>query len=162
MVESVLRDLDPAELLAPKIRRISPTGFVTEPMLLRLVLRLQRHVLPIHDPLLLDLGCGAGGVGMWLAEQFRTRLVGVDLDHAAIRRARGLRATFELASEPTFLRTTFEWTGLAPHIVNAVISIDALHLAPDIAGALAEVRRVLAPGGILMFDVYVKESDRHD
>ncbi len=161
MVEAVLRDLDPPELVAPVVRRIAPSGFVTEAVLARLVVRLRRHVLAVDDPLLLDLGCGAGGLGLWLAEQCRTRLVGIDLDGAAIRRARGLRTGFGLAYEPTFYAAAFEWTGLAPQIVDAIVSIDALHTAADRASALAEARRVLVPGGVLMFDVYVDERDRH-
>ena len=49
-------------------------------------------------------------------------------------------------------------TGLDSGSVSAVISLDALYLAPDLAEALAEVCRISSPGAPLIFTFYIEES----
>ena len=46
---------------------------------------------------------------------------------------------------------TFTETGLPDDAADAIVSVDALALAQDPAVALAEVRRITAPGGRLAF-----------
>lgn len=155
----MLRQLEPDELLSPVVRRVGASGFVTEDVLFRLLQRVDRHVEPIKAPGLVDLGCGGGGVGLWLAERTGARLVGIDSDHAAVQRARRARRTYGLAHDASFHRASFEWTGLAPELAAFAIANDALYLALDRGPALAEAQRILAPGGVLLFDTYVDDTD---
>jgi ubiquinone/menaquinone biosynthesis C-methylase UbiE len=101
--------------------------------------------------LLVDLGCGRGGPGMWLARALSTRLVGVDFSSVGVQLASSRAAAFGVASRAEFRRATFEHTMLADQSVDGAISMDALPFAPDRAAALREVRRILRPGGRLVF-----------
>ncbi|HYI35667.1 MAG TPA: methyltransferase domain-containing protein [Thermoleophilaceae bacterium] len=100
---------------------------------------------------LVDLGCGRGGPGLWLARAMNARLVGIDWSAAAVELAEG-RAPGWLPNGRYEMRTgTFTETGLPDGAADAVVSVDALALAPDPAAALAEVRRITAPGGRVAF-----------
>lgn len=95
--------------------------------------------------LLVDLGCGRAGPGTWVARRAGARLLGLDVtaapfDAARARAARAaVRADFALAS--------FGATGLPDRSVDAVLSVDAVQFADDPVAALAEVARILRPGG---------------
>lgn len=106
---------------------------------------------PTPGATVVDLGCGPGGPGLWLARATGTRLIGVDWSAVAVEIATE-RATHWLPAERVEFRTgSFTDTGLADGVADAVISVDALALATDPHEALAEVRRVLRPGGALLF-----------
>ena len=100
---------------------------------------------------LVDLGCGLGGPGLWLARATNARLVGIDWSPAAIEFA-AQRAPRWLSEGRYEMRTgTFTETGLPDDAADAVVSVDALALAQDPASALAEVHRITAPGGRVAF-----------
>jgi ubiquinone/menaquinone biosynthesis C-methylase UbiE len=100
--------------------------------------------------LLVDLGCGRGGPGLWLARALSTRLIGIDFSSVGVQLASSRAAAFGVASR-VVRRATFEHTTLADHSVDGAVSMDALPFAPDRAAALREVRRILRPGGRLVF-----------
>jgi SAM-dependent methyltransferase len=50
-----------------------------------------------------------------------------------------------------FQRGEFEATGLPDQAADGVMSVDALLFTPDKAAALIELRRILRPGGRLVF-----------
>jgi ubiquinone/menaquinone biosynthesis C-methylase UbiE len=98
---------------------------------------------------LLDAGCGTGGLLRRLAAAFPGRaLAGVDLAPEAVRRARrkvpaAALAVGSVAALP-----------FGPARFGAVVSCDVLcHRLVDEAAALAELRRVLAPGGMLVLNL---------
>ena len=99
---------------------------------------------------LVDLGCGRGGPGLWLAQQTATRLVGVDFSPAGVDQATRRAALFGLSGRARFVVGDLTRTGLAPASVDAVVSIDAFHFAADPAAAAAEAQRILRPGGRLV------------
>jgi SAM-dependent methyltransferase len=96
---------------------------------------------------LVDVGCGRGGPGLWVARELGCRLTGVDLSAVAVEQARrraglfGVEAAFEVGA--------FDSTGLADAAADAVMSVDAMHFAADAVGAAAELFRICAPGGRL-------------
>jgi SAM-dependent methyltransferase len=157
-LDDALRDLDPLELRSPIVRRVDASGFVTEDILSRAVARLQRYRVN-GNSLLVDLGCGAGGISLWLAERSGARLHGVDADPLAIGRARRSTRNFILAHDATFDCASYEATWIEPSLAHAVVSFDALHLASRPVAALAEAHRVLVSGGVVMFNVYVADDD---
>ena len=95
---------------------------------------------------LVDLGCGRGGPGLWLARSRGVSLVGVDFSPVAIQQASGRVVVFGPAQAARFVVGDLAATGLPDAVADAVVSIDALHLAADLPAAGREVLRILRPG----------------
>jgi ubiquinone/menaquinone biosynthesis C-methylase UbiE len=143
-----------AAALSPGIRRvwqlavpelppqIEPFSFVSADLL--------RHVAQALDlapgQTLVDLACGRGGPGLWLAQQADVSLAGVDFSPVAVAAATQRAALFGLAGRARFTVSDLAGSGLPPASADAVVSIDAFHFAADPAAAAAEARRLLRPG----------------
>ncbi len=96
----------------------------------------------------LDVACGSGGPALQLARDTGAAVVGVDLHADAIAAASSgggaALARFEQADarEPlAFDDASFD----------AITCIDAIHHFPDRASVLADWRRLLKPGGVVLF-----------
>ncbi len=94
-------------------------------------------------PRLLDVGCGAGRDAAWL-ERRGARVTGIDLSRGMLAEAR-VRVRGDLA------RMDMRTLAFSDGCFDAAWCMASLlHLAiADAPGALAEVRRVLRPGGVL-------------
>jgi ubiquinone/menaquinone biosynthesis C-methylase UbiE len=96
---------------------------------------------------LVDLACGTGGAGLWLARALAVCVTGVDVSATAVRLAAGRVLEFCLPAERakygvgSLLRT-----GLPDRYANGLICVDALGFERDRRKALEEIRRVLKPG----------------
>ncbi|HEX3823505.1 MAG TPA: class I SAM-dependent methyltransferase [Mycobacteriales bacterium] len=95
---------------------------------------------------LIDLACGRGGPGMWLARKAGVRLIGVDFSAEAIRQATLRRALFGLESSAAFQLGTLQASGLPEGVADAIVCVDAFQFATDGVAAATEVRRLLRPG----------------
>jgi SAM-dependent methyltransferase len=92
----------------------------------------------------LDLGCGAGDLTADLAGA-GALAVGVDVAEAAVRRARSRHPELDFRAAPIDGPLPF------PHgSFDVVWSSEVVEHVADTADWLAEVRRVLAPGGRLL------------
>lgn len=102
--------------------------------------------------LLVDAGCGAGGIGLWLARALAVRLAAFDLSPIAAAQATARRAHFlgPAADRAVFRVGELEHTGLPDGCAHGIVCVDALGGAADRAAALREFGRVLAPGGRLV------------
>jgi ubiquinone/menaquinone biosynthesis C-methylase UbiE len=98
---------------------------------------------------LVDLGCGRGGPGLWLARSLGAVLIGVDFSAVAVEQATERAALFGLAERARFVVGDLAATGLPAATADAVVSIDALHFAADPTAAAQEALRLLRPGGRL-------------
>lgn len=108
----------------------------------------------------LDLGCGAGLDCLLAARRVGPsgRVIGVDLCPEMLDRAR-LNADLLRQSNLTFLATDIEHTNLPDASVDVVLSNGVFNLCPDKPALLAEVFRVLRPGGRLqMADILLHED----
>jgi SAM-dependent methyltransferase len=107
--------------------------------------RLLGHLAALpHGATVLDLACGDGE---WLARAGRLRpdlrLVGVDLCEAELQRARS-----RLAPAADLRCERAQAMSLAAASVDALVCHMALMLMGDIDVVVAEIRRVLRPGGV--------------
>ena len=97
---------------------------------------------------LVDLGCGRGGPGLWVAGASGADLIGVDISENALAAARARAGAMGLAAD--FRNGSFEATGLPTGMADAVMSVDALLFTPDKAAAARELRRIMRTGGRLV------------
>jgi ubiquinone/menaquinone biosynthesis C-methylase UbiE len=100
---------------------------------------------------IVDLGCGRGGPGLWVAMATGADLVGIDISSTALEAARERATRLGLDGRARFHEASFEDTCLPDRSVDALISIDALLFSTDKAAALAEFRRILRPASRLVF-----------
>lgn len=100
---------------------------------------------------LADLGCGAGGVGLWLARELGVRLFAIDCSPRAVEIVNQRIPEWGLSGLVETGVGDFSATGLEAACVDAAISVDALPFASDVDAALNEVHRILRPGGRLVF-----------
>jgi SAM-dependent methyltransferase len=106
---------------------------------------------------LVDLGCGRGGPGLWLAREARAWLVGVDFSAAGVAQAAQRAALFGLTGRVRFAVGDLADTGLLQASADAAVSVDAFHFAADPAAAAREVRRILRPGRPLVLTTWLPE-----
>lgn len=93
----------------------------------------------------LDLGCGTGWATRILAAAAPgAGAVGIDVSPAMIRRAEDLH---DLTSRARYEVGTFEELGFPDGRFDRVFSMEALYYAVNLDASLAEMLRVLKPGG---------------
>jgi SAM-dependent methyltransferase len=103
---------------------------------------------------LVDLGCGHGGPGLWVARQTGANLIGIDLSAVEVALA-GEQAQHEgLAGRARFQVGDVTATGLPDACCDAALSLDVLLFVPDKAAAVREWARILCTGGVLGFSTW--------
>jgi ubiquinone/menaquinone biosynthesis C-methylase UbiE len=112
------------------------------------------------DQLLLDLACGRGGVGLWLARATNANLIGVDWSPAGVAAASERAAAFVPADRARFQVGDLAATGLPDASVDGAVCADAVFFATDRVAVFAELARVLRPGARFVFTA--DESDDPD
>lgn len=105
-----------------------------------------------------DLACGAGGPGLFVAREARARLVGIDFSRVGIHLA--ARRAIDRDVDADFVVAVASATALAGARVQGILSVDALQYLPDKRAALREVWRVLAPGGRFAFTAFELDPER--
>lgn len=100
----------------------------------------------------LEIGCGRGGGIEVILRQFdAAHVCGVDLDPLQIERARR-RLQGKYAGRFILMQGDAERLPFANASFDAVFDFGALHHVPDWQRAIAEIRRVLKPGGTFFFE----------
>ncbi|MEU3529364.1 bifunctional 2-polyprenyl-6-hydroxyphenol methylase/3-demethylubiquinol 3-O-methyltransferase UbiG [Streptomyces sp. NPDC038707] len=96
-----------------------------------------------------DLGCGGGLVAEELAGR-GYRVTGIDLSPGTVDAAR--RHAAASGVDVTYRVGSAYGTGLADGCAEVVVASDVLEHFHDLPAALAEIDRLLVPGGVLLFD----------
>lgn len=116
--------------------------------------RLARELQLEPGQTIVDLACGGGGPGLWVAREIQANLVGIDISSVAIAQAARRAVEFGLNHRASFKVADFAATGLPDAAFAGAISIDALWLALDKLEALREVARILRPGARFVFTTW--------
>ena len=96
----------------------------------------------------LEVSCGHGGGASWLARTMQpAHYTGIDLNPRGIRFCQQRHAVDGL----DFKRGDAQKLPFPDRSLDAVINVEASHCYPDFSGFLAEVTRVLRPGGHFLY-----------
>ncbi|UJW33030.1 methyltransferase domain-containing protein [Saccharothrix sp. AJ9571] len=110
---------------------------------------------------LLDAGCGPGETAVYLAGEFGIRVTGITLSAYEIAQGGKRAEAAGVADRAWFEYGDFTALSYPDNSFDAVLALESLQNAPDLATVLAEFYRVLRPGGRLTFSDFSLESD-HD
>ena len=110
------------------------------------------------NSLLVDLACGRGGPGLWLARQTGAELIGVDFSTVGIDHAR--QRANDLARDVTtkYVVADAASTGLPDTAADGLVCVDAIQLMAHRADVMREVHRVLKPGARAAFTTWEEPS----
>ena len=122
---------------------------ISQPLLARIA--------PIDDPLMLDVATGTARVPLVMARnaRFQGHVIGLDASRRMLDEAREkvVRARFE--SFVTLLRHDASELPFEDNSFDVVTCLEALEFMPRPAEALAEMIRVLRPGGLLLTTIRI-------
>jgi ubiquinone/menaquinone biosynthesis C-methylase UbiE len=144
----------------------SPMGFYSRHIMptvvscgcsLPMITDLRRAVVPRASGVVLELGIGSG-LNLALYDPAKVeRIYGLEPDPAMLAKAR--RRTARSAVPVTVLAETAETVSLPDGSVDTVVVTFAMCTIPDVAAALSGARRVLKPGGRLLFCEHGKSPE---
>jgi cyclopropane fatty-acyl-phospholipid synthase-like methyltransferase len=104
------------------------------------------------DSVLLDIACGSGGLSFYALDQTNCKVIGLDLSEDAIATASQTAAEKGLSDRAKFSQhDASRPLPLDSGSVDRIISIDAINHLFDKAEVFAEWKRVLRPGGRILF-----------
>ena len=102
----------------------------------------------------LDAGSGAGSLGdLWKKKKVHVKLVGTDLAFAMLRLVRGTRINGSPA-----VQSDIEAMPFSSCRFGGVVAASVLQWLPRPDLGLREIHRVLSPGGVMVFSVFLKGS----
>lgn len=130
--------------------------------------RVARKLRPIlvgrPEPLVLDLCCGTGDLGIALSRRYAPRVVGADFAHPMLVRAQKKCATLRGRNAlnrrfPDFIEADALRLPFAGESFDLVTSAFGFRNLVDYEAGLREIRRVLKPGGTLAILEFTEPPD---
>ena len=131
-----------------------PNSFVTMTSLRCIA----KYLSIVQGQTLVDLGCGRGGPGLWVARETDANLAGIDISDVAVEYATQRIADFGLNERAQFRVGNFCATGLPNASYDGAMSVDSLISVTDKSAAVREVARILRPGARFVFTTW--ETDK--
>ena len=142
------RDIaSPTEVFGQRAAYYVTSAVHTDPEVLARLVDLAR---PCHEDLVLDIGTGTGHMALALAPHVKT-LIGMDLTQEMLAEAEALREQRSL-DNVCWLLADAHRLPFASETFGVVACRRAAHHFADITTALAEMRRLVGPGGRLIID----------
>jgi ubiquinone/menaquinone biosynthesis C-methylase UbiE len=119
----------------------------------------QRGVITEADSLI-DVGCGSGTNAIWLASETGCRATGIDLSGVRIENAQDAltREPLEIQARTAFHKASATDLPFEEGSFTRAWSQATIYHVPDKEAVLREVYRVLAPGGVFVFDDLTKPN----
>ncbi len=101
-----------------------------------------------------DLGCGEGGLSLWVARATGATVLGIDASGLAVELAVAEAQRLGLAQQAEFRLADAMDSGLPSACLDGAMSTDMLQLLPNPAAGVAEAARLLRPGGVFAFTTW--------
>jgi SAM-dependent methyltransferase len=133
---------------------VNPSAFYARSTLRQLVSGLQIE----PGQTVVDLGCGNGGAGLWVAQELGAKLIGIDLSPAGVAAGTESAKAMGLGDTARFLAGDLTATGLDSASCDGALSLDVLCFVPDKPAALREIARILRPGARFGFTTWEQEG----
>jgi ubiquinone/menaquinone biosynthesis C-methylase UbiE len=108
---------------------------------------------------LLDAGCGPGGPAVLVAEETGARVTGISISTYDIAEGRKRAERHGLSDQVGFEHADYMSLPFPDGSFDAIMAIESLLSAPDLAGALREFFRVLRAGGRIALCHCTKEAE---
>ncbi|WP_433386235.1 SAM-dependent methyltransferase [Micromonospora sp. KLBMP9576] len=106
----------------------------------------------------LDAGCGVGAPAVQLAEEYGVRVTGVTVSAVQVGEARRRAGGSESAPRVVFAQGDYNDLDYPDGTFDAVVAVESLMHAGELATPLAEFHRVLRPGGRLAIADCTREA----
>jgi len=100
-----------------------------------------------RDTSVLDVGCGIGGLAVWLARRFGCRVTGITVCRPHVQAAAEIARSNGVGDRCAFLEMDMDRLTLPDQSFDLVVNQDTFCHAADKAAYLASVARVLKPSG---------------
>ncbi len=107
----------------------------------------------------LDIGCGTGAQARYLAERFGVEVLGITTSPVGVEEATQLTAAAGLSDRVRFEQRDGTATGLPDNSFDRVWILESSHLMRERERLISEARRVLAPGGRLVWCDLVRHRE---
>ena len=125
----------------------NPLSFVTNTDLLSIIKNL--NVEP--GKTFIDLGCGNGGPGLWIAQKTGANYLGIDFSKNALDLANQRISEFDLEGTAQFQLGNICALDIPENSFDGAISIDAISFIPNTSSAMVEIARILRPKTFFVF-----------
>jgi len=106
----------------------------------------------------LDLGCGVGTPGTRIAKRHDVRVTGISVSTEQVSRANALAEAEGVADRVRFELRDAMNLPFEPESFDAVLALESIIHMPDRARVLAQVARVLKPGGRIVLTDFFERS----
>jgi ubiquinone/menaquinone biosynthesis C-methylase UbiE len=133
---------------------VNPDGFVTITDLENII----NNIKVGPGDRFIDLGCGRGGPGLWIAKKTQADYVGIDLSENAIRKAKQRLKEFEISFNAEFKAGNICALDFLDNSFEGAISIDVLSFLPELPKAISEIARVLRNNSNFVFTTWERTS----
>ncbi|NWE76072.1 MULTISPECIES: class I SAM-dependent methyltransferase [Pseudomonas] len=110
---------------------------------------LQAMLPPMSGLNVVDLGCGYGWFSRWAREQGAEQVLGLDVSHKMLARAKEMTSS----SGITYAIADLEQLELPTATFDLAYSSLAFHYIVDLKGLFARIHQALVPGGRLVFSI---------
>jgi ubiquinone/menaquinone biosynthesis C-methylase UbiE len=110
----------------------------------------------------LDVGCGNGTTAIWLSENQKCHVTGVDLSGVRVQNALDKKAALDQSTQEKvdFEKASATELPFAEGTFSHLWSQAVIYHVPDKESALSEAYRVLEKGGIMVFDDLLKPQPK--
>ena len=109
-----------------------------------------------------DLGCGRGGPGMWIARETGANYAGIDLSEIGVEMAEKRAIDFGIHDKVSFQTGNICATDFSDNYFDGAISIDVLGFIPDKLAAVNEIARILHSDALFVFTDWENKKSVND
>ena len=106
----------------------------------------------------IDLGCGRGGPGLWIARENNANYVGIDFSEVGVELAAQRFKAIGLERKAQFHVGNICATDFPDNFFDGAVSIDVLSFIPNQSKAILEVARILRTNAIFVFTSWEKKE----